>query len=246
MALIEEMESTGNWLFRWRSFMPLLLIALLFLGMKHYHYIYNSEAYDHLWEVFCLLISLSGLGIRAWTIGCAPARTSGRNTKAQVADKVNTSGIYSLVRHPLYLGNYFMILGVMMFTHFFWAILVFTLLYIVYYERIMFAEEAFLRRKFGDEYLDWAKVTPAVIPRFKGYKPSELKFSLRNVLRREYNGFFAVILSMFILELYGDWIYLHRLELDLHWLILMLVGLTSWISLRTIKKTTNWLKVEGR
>ncbi len=246
MALQEDLETMGNRLFRWRSFLPLILVALLFMAMQKYHYIYGSELYDHLWEVVCLLVSFFGLGIRSWAIGCAPARTSGRNTKVQVADKLNNTGIYSLVRHPLYLGNFFMILGVVMFAHHIWAILVNTLLFIVYYERIMYAEEAFLRRKFGDVYLDWAKVTPAIIPRFSGYRPPELPFSLRNVLKREYNGFFAVILSMFILEVYGDWIYLHRLELDLHWLILMLVGLTSWVSLRTIKKTTNWLKVEGR
>ena len=32
--------------------------------------------------------------------------TSGRNTHDQVADSLNTSGIYSIVRHPLYVGNF--------------------------------------------------------------------------------------------------------------------------------------------
>ena len=34
-----------------------------------------------------------------------PAGTSGRNTAKQVADTLNTTGLYSLTRNPLYLGN---------------------------------------------------------------------------------------------------------------------------------------------
>ena len=34
MALREEMEATGNWLFRWRSYLPLALLALLLAGLQ--------------------------------------------------------------------------------------------------------------------------------------------------------------------------------------------------------------------
>lgn len=117
MALQEEFENSGVWLFRWRSYLPLALI-----------------------------------GIRIFTIGHTSKRTSGRNTKRQIADTLNTTGIYSVVRHPLYLGNFFMFLGVMLFAHLWWLLLIYILVFWLYYERIMFAEEAFLRKNFGDEY----------------------------------------------------------------------------------------------
>lgn len=246
MALQEEFERTGIWLFRWRSYLPLILVATIFTGMKNYHYIHNSEALHHLWEAVCLSISFFGLGIRIWTIGHTPAKTSGRNTKSQIAESLNTSGIYSIVRHPLYLGNYFMMLGVAMFPFHIWSVIVFTLLFAIYYERIMYAEEAFLRRKFGEEYLNWAAVTPAFIPRISHYRSPNLPFSLRNVLRREYNGFFALVISMFIVELYGEWRLNQRLELDLHWAILMGVAFNLWMLLRFLKKKTKLLKVDGR
>ncbi|MGC9453013.1 MAG: methyltransferase family protein, partial [Oceanipulchritudo sp.] len=50
--------------------------------------------------------------------------TSGRNTKQQVAYSLNTTGFYSVVRNPLYLGNFFMYLGIALFTHHWWLVLV--------------------------------------------------------------------------------------------------------------------------
>ena len=50
-----------------------------------------------------------------------------------------------------------------------WFVVVFILVYWVYYERIMYAEEQFLRRKFGTVYTDWAAHTPAFIPSFKHF-----------------------------------------------------------------------------
>ncbi|MEI3590430.1 MAG: hypothetical protein V8Q44_05920 [Alistipes ihumii] len=56
----------------------------------------------------CLLVSLFGLAIRIRTAGHTPDRTSGRNTaEGQVADEPNTTGIYSMMRNPLYVGDLF-------------------------------------------------------------------------------------------------------------------------------------------
>ena len=246
MALQEEFETTGNWLFRWRSYLPLLLIILVFGSMRNYHYLGYSQLYDYLWEEFCILVGFFGLGIRAWTIGHTPADTSGRNTKEQVAEKLNTSGIYSLVRHPLYLGNYFMMLGVVLFSRNIWGIVVYSLLFAIYYERIMFAEEAYLRSKFGADFQDWAARTPAFIPKLRGYQAPNLPFSLKNVLKREYSGFFGFLASMFIVELFGDWIVTGKLHFDLAWLVILAVGLLIYLTLRTLKKKTRLLHVEGR
>ena len=50
MEIQEEFEKTGKWLFRWRSYLPLALIPLFLLAMENYHYLYNSEASDNLWQ----------------------------------------------------------------------------------------------------------------------------------------------------------------------------------------------------
>lgn len=246
MALQEEFERSGSWLFQWRSYLPLSLIGVVLLAMREFHYPGGSKTLDHLWESVCLLISFFGLGIRVFTVGHTSQATSGRNTKRQVADTLNTTGIYSVVRHPLYLGNFFMFLGVVLFAHLWWLTFIYILAFWLYYERIMFAEEAFLRKKFGDEYMTWANNTPAFIPRFRNYRKPDLPFSLKKVLRKEYNGFFSVIIVMFILEHLGEIALNGKLELDLHWTILLSLGFIVWATLRILKKKTTLLKEHDR
>lgn len=242
MPLQEEFERHGSWLFQWRSYLPLALIGILIVAMDEFQYPGNSELMDELWEGFCLLVSFFGLGIRAFTVGYTPKATSGRNTKEQVANTLNMTGIYSIVRHPLYLGNFFMFLGVMLFAHTWWLTLIYILMFWLYYERIMFAEEAFLRKKFGEEYLAWANNTPAFIPRFRNYKKPDLPFSLKKVLRKEYNGFFAIIIAMFVLEETGELLLNGKLEFDLQWVILLSLGSVLWATIRTLKKNTTLLR----
>jgi len=246
MTLREEFESTGNWLFRWRSYLPLLLIGLILLALFEYEYPGNSKSLELLWESLCLIVSFFGLAVRVFTIGHTPKRTSGRNTKRQVAKALNTTGAYSVVRNPLYLGNFFMGLGIALFAHIWWLTLIYILVFWLYYERIIFAEEAYLKNKFGDEYIEWAKVTPIIVPNLRLYKKPSLRFSVRNVLKREYNGFFAVIIVLFVLDIASEFIVAKKFELDLMWAILLSVGLTVWITLRTLKKYTVLVKAEGR
>ncbi len=246
MALKEEFEQSGHWLFRWRSYLPLVGLTVIFLALREYEYPGHSETLDHLWEVVCLVVSFAGLAIRSYTIGYTPKGTSGRNTKRQVADTLNITGTYSLVRNPLYLGNFFMGLGVALFAHLWWLSLIYVLAFWLYYERIIFAEEAYLRDKFGAEFLTWAEHTPVIIPSFRNYRKPELPFSFKNVLRREYNGFFAVIICLFMSEMLGDLHVKHRLEVDSEWIVALVVGFLVWITLRTLKKRTRLLNVDGR
>lgn len=246
MALREEFENTGNWLFRWRSYLPLIGIGIFLLALREYEYPGHSERLDHIWEVVCLIVSFFGLGIRIVTIGHTPKGTSGRNTKHQVAETLNTTGIYSVVRNPLYLGNFFMGLGIALFAHLWWLTLIYILIFWLYYERIIFAEEAYLRNKFGNEYLEWANKTPVFIPKVSQYRKANLPFSLRNVLRREYNGFFVVIVTLFVLETVGEIFAEGRLEFDLGWIFLLGISFVVWMVLRSLKKYTNVLNLEGR
>ncbi len=103
MPLREEFETTGKWLFRWRSYLPIVLIILIFPGIHSIGYPGNSILYD----IAALLISFVGLAIRCLVIGCKPKHTSGGNIRKQRAEVLNTKGLYSIVRHPLYLGIFF-------------------------------------------------------------------------------------------------------------------------------------------
>lgn len=242
MALRETLRKHGNWLFRWRSYLPLISIGIIMLGMRDYEYLGHSHRLDQLWELLCLAISFLGLGMRIYTVGHIPKGTSG-NTRTQVAEVLNTTGMYSIVRHPLYLGNLFISMGLSMFLHLWWIFLIFMLLFWLYYERIMFAEEEFLREKFGGEFEEWANRTPAFFPRFENWKRPSSPFSFRNVLKREYSGFFGIIVAFTFLEIIGDVFAAGKPELDMMWIILFTIGLVIYLILRVLKKKTKILDV---
>lgn len=170
MPLREDIEKQGNWLFRYRSYIPLIFLPLLFLALKDSEILEKlfGDTIEDAWDIFCVLISFAGLLIRCLTIGYVPKGTSGRNTDKQRADRLNTTGMYSVVRHPLYLGNFLIMLGMMMFTQVWWIVIISVLAFWLYYERITFAEEEFLRKKYGDIFVEWASRTPVFLPRLRG------------------------------------------------------------------------------
>lgn len=239
MPLKQELENQGNWLFKYRSFLPLgILLIGLIVFIQTVLLPEGSECTFH-YETFCLAISLFGLSIRIYTVGFTPKNTSGRNTKeGQVADELNTSGIYSIVRNPLYVGNFFMWLGLALMTTNVWFIISFILFYWIYYERIVFAEEQFLERKFGEEYINWASKVPAFIPNFSLYRNSDLTFSSQKVLLKEKNGLFAIFLVYTVFEFFAETILHHE-----HYNMIFIVGcaltMLLYIVLKFIKKRTS-------
>jgi protein-S-isoprenylcysteine O-methyltransferase Ste14 len=251
MALQQEWEVQGNFLFRYRSHLPLLLLPAGFWVMS-YMVVRQGDLFDDqgitYLEMASLSLSFLGLIIRILTVGFTPKNTSGRNTaQGQVADSLNTSGIYSVVRHPLYLGNYFMWLGTAILAGDVWFWISFTLLYALYYERIMYAEEQFLTRKFGEAYTSWASSTPAFFPALRRWHGPVLSFSWKKVAKKEKNGLFAIFLLVFLFQcwqhylLHGGWL------AEKTWSIwaTMCSGIVYFI-LKMVKSGTNWLDEEGR
>lgn len=246
MLLKDELEKQGQWLFRWRSYIPFLALPLLLIALKDADYLdrIGGEAIEALWQGFCLVISLLGLIVRIMTVGHAPKGTSGRNTRRQKAKTLNTTGMYSIMRHPLYFGNFLMMLGIAMFFGVWWLPIIAVLMFWLYYERIMIAEEEFLKGEFGEHYLEWAKRTPAFLPNFKKWQRPDLLFSFKTVLAREYTGLFVLTTSFALLENWEDILTDHTI--DRLWTVVFAVGFMLYAFLRFLKKRTGFLYVEGR
>jgi protein-S-isoprenylcysteine O-methyltransferase Ste14 len=246
MALRDELEQSGSWRFRHRTYLPLVLIAIFVPCFSTFTYLGWSHFLNELWQGFCLAVSSLGLVIRIITVGRAPIGTSGRNTREQVANTLNTTGIYSVVSHPLYLGNYLIMVGFALWPHVWWLVILTTCFYALYYERIMLAEEAFLRQRFGEDFEKWSSEIPAFIPRFPGWKLSPVPFCWRTVAQREYNAFFLSISVFFLFDFIGDSIAEKNLHLDYVWFGVFVAGFIIFAILRGLKKRTRLLHVEGR
>lgn len=247
--LRDSMVSSGQRLFRWRSYL-LFAFTPLFLWA-----VADGETIETGWnatlgegvEALAVLMVLAGEALRILTVGFVPRGTSGRNThQGQVAERLNTSGLYSLTRNPLYLANCVMYLGLALFTQHLWVVVVMALSLALYYERIIAAEEDFLRQKFGQAYADWAARTPAFFPRLTGWEKPDLFFSLRTVIRREHASVFGAIAGLYLIEagLHGFGRSGESMATGWHWIVGLALALD--LGVIVIKHRTRLLAAEGR
>ena len=123
-----------------------------------------SEPTKNDFSVSGLFLILIGICIRI----CA-RRSIGSHSRKNKLDApfLITSGIYSVVRHPLYLSNGLICSGfILLHLHwqtytFYFAFALWTFLGI-----LILNEDLFLQKKFGEEWNIYAKRTPAVFPAF--------------------------------------------------------------------------------
>ena len=246
MALVQSFEKQGNFLFKYRGQFPVLLFILSvpFICLTDYTLINYKE--HNLFMFTAILISVLGFLVRFYTIGTTPKGTSGRNTKEQVADVLNSSGMYSMVRHPLYLGNYLIWLGISLASFNIYFVVIMSLLFWIYYERIMFAEERFLERKFGEDYLNWASKLPAFLPSILNFKESDTKFSIITVLRREYASVLAAVVGFTFIEVLRTYFSTNNWSISDCTVTILGGTIVIVLILRSLKHYTSLLEEKGR
>ena len=247
MALREEIEGSGKWLFRWRGYLPLALFIPVIAGFSDSSTTGLGQYADTLWEALCLCVALIGVVIRVATVGHAPGGTSGRRTTGgPLAAGLNTTGMYSVVRHPLYLGNYFEWLGVAMLPRNPWVAVTVSLVFWLYYERIMFAEEEYLRRAFGQEFEAWSAKTPAFLPDFAQWVRPALGFCWRTAIQREYSGLFGLVAAFAFVCVLEDALEARRATGDGFWFAAFAFAAVTYVAMRLVTRRTKFLRVPGR
>ncbi len=240
--LREDLENSGDKLFKRRSYIPLILYALATIAVvidSGSIFLFNSIS----WSITCMLVSLLGLFIRVATIGLVAKNTSGRNTtQGQIAESLNTTGMYSMVRHPLYLGNFFMWMGLILYVAIPWVIILSVFFFWFVYERIMLAEERFIRSKFKEAFEEWARKTPAFFPVKLRWKTGGRRFSVKKVMRREYSGILALGVSFVYLDTLKNYVKTGNPEPAMFWIVFGIICVILWLTFRSLRKWTNILE----
>jgi len=238
-----RVERVGNFLFRWRGYLPLILFFLfwkLFL-LPEYVELYLGEFGGDLYELFCITISMTGLLIRLVIGGQVPEGTSGRNTKEQKANFLNTTGFYSIVRHPIYiLGNFPIFLGILLFIQIWWIVVAGVIIFWIYYLPIMKAEDKFLERKFGEDWRKWAAKTPLLIPNLKNWQPSLTNFSWKKAIKKEYTTLFVILATYSLIDIIRD-LFTEK-KIDFFWGVILILNVCFYFILKFLKKKTKLFK----
>ncbi len=235
--IVDELAATGDLLFRWRSYFPLLLVPLFVLSVRP-----GTPPTPFAWELAAFAVALAGLLLRVLVIGFAPEGTSARGTRRPTAGVLATTGAYSILRHPLYVANSVMWIGAAMLSGTWFLPVIVALLSFVYHERIAAREEAFLDATFGEDFRAWARRVPAVVPGFGGYRPGSTPFQIRKVVVQESHGLFAIGTAFLVLDTLEDSIRLRRLQVDAVWLRVFAVTLVPFACVMLMKALSRGAK----
>jgi len=236
----------GDFLFKYRGQIPILLFLLVIPFILKTDYTSFSEKTIQINNITSIIISFFGIIIRFYTVGKTPAGTSGRNRNKQIANKLNTKGIYSITRNPLYFGNYLIWLGISVYSLNTYFTILISFFFFMHYSKIIETEEKYLLKKFGNTFIKWKNKTPRFFPSFNYYKAEKYSFSAKTVLKREYSSILAIIFSFFyistLINIKTNYDYL----INKQWLITLLITSILTIILRIIKKKTSLLDQKGR
>jgi protein-S-isoprenylcysteine O-methyltransferase Ste14 len=124
------------------------------------------------------LVALVGLGLRAYA--------AGHLDKDQ---RLATGGPYAYTRNPLYLGSLLIGIGLVIAGAQWVLGAVFVFFFLVVYLPVMRREEMNLRRRFGQEYEEYAAVVPLFLPARARCRPSQDEFEWKRYRRnREYEA----------------------------------------------------------
>jgi|GEM_PF-1364750 len=125
-------------------------------------------------------------------------------------------------------------ISIVMYVGVVWFLFLFILMFWVYYERIIFSEEMFLRDKFGESYLKWANNTSIFLPKTFKYKRSFVPFNWRKIVRKEKTGLLMLFLMFFGLQMLTGYIEKGTLDVEYN---LITYGLIGSAALYTLIKT---------
>lgn len=143
-----------------------------------------------------IVLMILGEGIRFWALGFMEKK----------GQKLATNGPYAFVRNPLYVGNFFLGLGVAVIV-WNWAILVIFLIgFLGIYAGTIRGEEKHLQDMFGKPYEDYCKHVPPFLPRISPY-PAPEKDSFRwsrIVKHHEYITVAGIFLMLMAIHLYDE------------------------------------------
>jgi protein-S-isoprenylcysteine O-methyltransferase Ste14 len=229
--IAEQLAATGDALFRRRSFMPLLLVPLFIISISD-----DRPPTPLAWEVMCFAVALAGLLLRGFVVATAPRGASTRGTRRPTAESLSTLGVYSTVRHPLYLANSLTALGCALLSGTWYLPVIVVLLSFIYHERIAAREEAFLQSEFGHSFRAWASEVPAMIPAFGRYRPSNVPFQLRKALVQESHGLCTIGTAFLVLDTLEDSVRLGYFHVDRTWLAIFVVTLVPFLVVVMTKK----------
>lgn len=184
------------WLRRYRRYLPIPLVLVTFLWLRP-TVPFGSLLLDTFTDLLGVVICAFGQWLRMWAWGSNAAVG-----KWGVRDR----GPYQLMRHPLYAGNFLIVVGLVVIFHNPWAYLLLLLPFAYLYHTITNMEEQRLRRRFTEDYHQYRKdEVPRFLPALGNLKAAlqtTRPFDWKLAWRKEYESCCGWLAGVALLEAY--------------------------------------------
>ena len=219
----------GDFFFKYRNALFPVVLIVLFFSFETYDTYLGSHTLEMAKDMLAVLITLSGLALRAAVIGYRYIKRGGLNKKVYAKDLV-TDGFFGVCRNPLYVGN-FLIYGGVLLMHGAPAVFLLGMAFFAFvYTAIVAAEEYFLRNEFGQAYVEYCRDVPRWQFRFGRFRAATqgMQFNYRRALTRDYGTIANAVVCLTLLEL------LEQVEFynDVAWLTFVsIIGATLVVGL---------------
>ena len=206
------LHEVGTWVRRFRRYIAVPVAALTLLGLRPLLPA-GSPFFNELTDWLGIGIALFGQGLRGWAWGSnAPVGTPG----------VRTRGPYTLMRHPLYVGNLLIAWGLLLIFHNPWAYLCCGLSFVLLYQVVIVVEEQHMEARAGNSYRQYvASGVPRWVPdlrRLPEAVRTSVPFSWRLAGKKEYESVLGLVAGAGALMMYEK---VWQLGVDAAWAKLM-------------------------
>ncbi|MEJ0037582.1 MAG: isoprenylcysteine carboxylmethyltransferase family protein [Gammaproteobacteria bacterium] len=233
----------GNFSFKYRGYMLPVAILLLFIPSARF------TADPALAGFIGFLIAVLGQACRICTIGLAYIIRGGKDHQVY-AEELVTEGLYSHVRNPMYVGNFFLVIGLAVASNSWVFTLIGVPLSLGMHKAIVAAEENFLRNKFGAQFDAFCARVPRWVPRLPGLLTTVrgMQFEWRRVVAKEYAAtfdWFSAVAVVVLVKLGHDGLLDDHEGLTGLMVAVVLIRFVLWFAARQINRAAGAATVKA-
>ncbi len=140
-------------------------------------------------------------------------RVSARGYKAEHSRESQAliqGGPYQVVRNPMYLGIFFIGLGVILAVFKLWVAVIFLIVFVIRYILLIYKEEEKLQAAFPQEYRQYCKKVPRILPKLSAIIHLEINEYLPIKLAWLKKEIGSILALLFFVLLVGSWEEIYR------------------------------------
>ena len=168
-------------------------------------------------EVFCLLTAIFGIFVRIF---------------AQISKEKNSfsnKGAYSIIRNPLFFGNFFILFAITLMTQSWEIILTNSMITICFYSLIALYEEDIFKEEYKQQYINYANKTNCFIPSLKNYINPDKNFNIKQIIKHESSTWLLCAVSFVTIEIIRGYFEFNKFFLSKFWFYVLIFAFIIWL-----------------